>query len=84
MFCVSKRNLSFMHTKHLGLIGGKLIIIFFFGGGGGKGGEGIIFLCLPPYNLNFRYFELKSQFLGLLSNKIQLHQIFSKHSERLF
>ena len=24
------------------------------------GGAIIMFLCLPPYNLNFRYFEIKS------------------------
>ena len=32
--------------------------LFFFWGGGGGGVY--IFLCLPPYNSNFRYFEKKS------------------------
>ena len=26
----------------------------------GRGGGGVIFLCLPPYNMNFRYFDIKS------------------------
>ena len=31
-----------------------MINFFFFLGGGG------VFLCLPPYNSNFQYFEIKS------------------------
>ena len=30
------------------------LFLFFFLGGGG------LFVCLPPYNSNFRYFEIKS------------------------
>ena len=47
MFC---GDVSFMHTKHV-FDRKKLIINHFLGG--------YIFLCLPPYNANFRYFEIK-------------------------
>ena len=50
-------DVSLTHTKHM-FDWKKLIIIFFFFGGGGGGGD--IFLCIPAYNTNFRYFKVKS------------------------
>ena len=51
-------------TKYLFNRKRKLIRIFSFFGGWGGGGKGklVLFLCLPLYNLNFRYFDIKSLF----------------------
>ena len=55
MFCVCKemspRDISFMHTKHM-FLRKTLIITIIFGA--------YIYLCLPPYNSNFQYLEIKS------------------------
>ena len=48
MFCVGSLRHFFLHTKHM--FDRKKLIIIILGG--------YIFLCLPPYNSNFRLFEI--------------------------
>ena len=44
---------SLLRTKTICLIGENMIIHCNHWGGG------VLFLCLPPFNSNFRYFEIK-------------------------